>query len=522
MLLPTLRTRASRSLIVVSQRSQFVSPAERLRGNGIVSTRNAYVATQSTLAHLAPELSGPSALSSPTKAAATQSIPTIRWDSSSSLSVTLPSAPFDYITLPNVWLRDTCQCPTCIHPTTRQKTNRTSDVPLDIGVVRAEWIKAQSVSDLGEPEGYGDATNEGWILEVEWDKPIYRHDTTSSGIEGHAISRGANHVSRYSAAILGRLASPKATEAFYQADVLQMRPWLREDLLRPHHSNADNHAERPSTLFIPYSDLLSSKATLLHALKQLTQYGFVVFIGVPTTVPFAGSGDDWELRRVANFISHVRATFYGALWDVKKVGESKNVAYTDLDLDLHMDLLYLSSPPRYQLLHCLRNRNVIGGRSLFVDGIYAAQTLYNEDRKAFEALRDTDVRFHYHNDGHHLTKIHRTFVVDPNSNTSMPNITAINYSPPFQAPLSLQTTPPEFYPALQKFAALLRRPEARYEFLMQEGDVVCFDNRRVLHARGAFTDSPESVRWLKGAYVEADDIVDKVRVLEGMSKRGLI
>lgn len=176
------------------------------------------------------------------------------------------------------------------------------------------------------------------------------------------------------------------------------------------------------------------------------------------------------------------------------------------------------------MLHCLRNRNVIGGKSLFVDGIHAAQTLYQEDREAFDVLRDTDVRFHYHNDGHHLTHLHKTISVDPSpdSATLMPNITAVNYSPPFQAPLPLQTTPPDFYPALQKLAALTRRPEARYELLMQEGDVVCFDNRRVLHARSAFTDAPESVRWLKGAYVEADDVVDKVRVLEGMSKQGLI
>jgi len=103
----------------------------------------------------------------------------------------------------------------------------------------------------------------------------------------------------------------------------------------------------------------------------------------------------------------------------------------------------------------------------------------------------------------------------------MPRITAINYSPPFQAPLSLSETPLDFYPALQKFAALLRRPEGRWEFLLKEGDLVIFDNRRLLHARSAFSDieprkasaTDEPTRWLKGTYIEADVVLDQIRVL---------
>lgn len=49
-----------------------------------------------------------------------------------------------------------------------------------------------------------------------------------------------------------------------------------------------------------------------------------------------------------------------------------------------------------------------------------------------------------------------------------------------------------------------------------------FDNRRVLHARTAFTDKEgsevladgEPNRWLKGCYIEADALVDRVRVLK--------
>lgn len=59
-------------------------------------------------------------------------------------------------------------------------------------------------------------------------------------------------------------------------------------------------------------------------------------------------------------------------------------------------------------------------------------------------------------------------------------------------------------------------------YTLREGDAVLFDNRRVLHARTAFTDGPpggkearegETNRWLKGCYLEADTILDRGRVL---------
>lgn len=140
--------------------------------------------------------------------------------------------------------------------------------------------------------------------------------------------------------------------------------------------------------------------------------------------------------------------------------------------------------------------------------------LRSEDPEAFHLLATTDVAFWYVNDGHHLERKHKTIVVDPTTQ----QVTAVNYSPPFQAPLPFNT-PKEFYPAFQKFAALLRRPEARYEYMLKEGDLVVFDNRRVLHARRAFkehggTQDGGPNRWLKGCYVEADAVLDRLRTLK--------
>lgn len=142
----------------------------------------------------------------------------------------------------------------------------------------------------------------------------------------------------------------------------------------------------------------------------------------------------------------------------------------------------------------------------------------------FKLLCDTPVDFHYINDGHHLRYTHPTIALTPSYLRSqdddlsgIPEISHVNYSPPFQAPLPINT-PPSFYSALALFADRLRDPANRFEYTLKEGDAVIFDNRRSLHARTGFKEwedderpsnvpkplDGESSRWLKGCYLEAD------------------
>lgn len=180
---------------------------------------------------------------------------------------------------------------------------------------------------------------------------------------------------------------------------------------------------------------------------------------------------------------------------------------------------YLEHPPRYQILHCLRNR-VQGGQSIFVDAVHCAALLRNTRPSDFDVLTNTPVPFHYINDGHHLQREHPTIeLANPAFGAPPGTISHINYSPPFQAPL-LPSTPDTFYPALRRFAEALDDPSNVYRYTLQEGDAVIFDNRRILHSRTAFSDidgqekEGETNRWLKGCYLEADDLLDRRRILE--------
>ncbi|KAF9484101.1 gamma-butyrobetaine hydroxylase [Pholiota conissans] len=363
---------------------------------------------------------------------------------------------------PYIWLRDACQSEACVHPSTRQKLFKTSDLPVDIAPAAGE---------------------EGVRL-------------TAKGVD---ILWADGHQSSFSRKFLACHARPEALAEYHHDNHIGEEAWTRASI------------SRMSDLFVDYEGLNTPKG-LVDAITQLAKYGLLFVRGVPNKET---ASEKCELKALAERFGEIRPTFYGLLWDVVNLRDSKNIAYTNLDLGLHMDLLYFQHPPRYQILHCLRNQ-VVGGTSIFVDALHAAGVLRHTLPEDFAVLTQTPVSYHYVNDGHHLHREHPTIQLTPSGN----DIAHINYSPPFQAPLPL-STPREFYPALRRFAELLNDEKNTYEYTLREGDAVLFDNRRVLHARTAFSERPgqeagvdgEPNRWLKGCYLEADAVLDRMRVL---------
>ena len=69
------------------------------------------------------------------------------------------------------------------------------------------------------------------------------------------------------------------------------------------------------------------------------------------------------------------------------------------------------------------------------------------------------------------------------------------------------------YEALMTLQRLLREPEMALRFSYRPGDLVIFDNRRLLHARDAF-DGGEGSRWLQGCYLERDEVRSRYRMLQ--------
>lgn len=361
-----------------------------------------------------------------------------------------------------VWLRDSCKCLMCIDPSNKQKLFQTSDIPSDIDISKGEVLPDES-------------------YKVTW----------SNDIQGYE----ENHVSIY----------PKK---FFEVD--GRRKVLEHTACTPYHY-WDKAIISEKVKFIDFDQYMSQESALWDVLEQLRKFGLVFIRGVPAS--------ETAVERIGSRIGPLRHTFYGQTWDVKSVPQAKNIAYTHQYLGLHMDLLYMDNPPYLQLLHCIQN-SCEGGSSLFSDSFAAAQKLRQDDPDAFQSLVRYPVPYHYENAGEHY-HADRPVIALQKMKGKEKTIKHINWSPPFQGQYLLANAfePKSVEPfrshhgAMKKFAAHIEAPENVYEYRMEEGDCVIFNNRRVLHARRAF-DISSGNRWLKGAYLDCDVYKSRWRVLQ--------
>ncbi|PWW79210.1 Clavaminate synthase-like protein [Tuber magnatum] len=369
----------------------------------------------------------------------------------------------------NIFLRDACACAYCVDPSTQQKLFQTSDIPQDVRPLTAMTLDDGALRVTWDPET---------------DIPV-------------ANPRRTNHTSLYSAEFLLRYSDRR--------HVVRHRFNDRSVVLW------DRDVMESDVIWLDWEEYFSSDDEGLHtALKALSVYGLFFLKNVPS--------EESSVERIAQRIGPLKSTFYGKTWDVRSLPESKNIAYTSLNLGLHMDLLYFSSPPGVQFLHCLKN-TVTGGESYFADSFRAATAVRMTSHSLWNSLLTYPVPYHYHNDGHHYHHVHPVVVLDDTDYRVNKRISHVNYSPPFQAAFEDAPTDPLFagrfrlfLRALEMFADGVGNPKAQFDITLSEGVCAVFANRRVLHARRAF-DPSSGERWLKGTYVDTDAFLSKVRVL---------
>ncbi|KAI8960096.1 Clavaminate synthase-like protein [Daldinia sp. FL1419] len=345
------------------------------------------------------------------------------------------------IVLDRHWLRDACRCSECVNPDSGQKNFGTCDVPPDLP------ISEVTIAEDGN-------------LKVVWE-----NDFMSSG----------SHTSYYSDFYL------KVSQSEYELPGATL--WDRAIFER-------------DRLTIDYNDWIAGEHGFLSGLHRLYTHGLIFLRNVPYS--------EESVITIANQIGNLQETFYGRTWDVRSKPNAENVAYTNAFLGLHQDLLYVHDTPRLQFLHCLEN-TCEGGESMFSDGTRASHLMEFGPRIPFEYLLSRNVRYRYDKHGHHYQQ-------------SRPIITKINkyqhlvaWSPPFQASnqrISKSATGSlhhrEWLEAATAFRHLLEDRHWMYQYRMQPGECVIFDNLRVLHGRKQF-DTSSGSRWFKGAYI-ADDV----------------
>jgi len=191
----------------------------------------------------------------------------------------------------------------------------------------------------------------------------------------------------------------------------------------------------------------------------------------------------------------VIGTHFGRIEDLRTDNTTNSntdqLGYTDAAIDLHTDQPFLDSVPRYQLLQGIRSADE-GGDTLLADAKAAFDYLESLDRDAAERILSTPVRFHRRQRSFEreviapiITRRGGGFQVRSSYFTVAP------YRLPFNEMES-------WYRAHDRFVRLLRDPRHHYRLRLAPGDVLIYDNHRMVHGRTAF----RGPRWVRGVYFE--------------------
>jgi gamma-butyrobetaine dioxygenase len=315
--------------------------------------------------------------------------------------------------------------------------------------------------------------------------PVISSATLGSGdvVEVRFAEGEGCHVSRYSKGWLRKHAcSPDA--------LLERQPALQL-------WGTDVAARLPT---VEYDDYMHTDAGLRAWIEAWQTHGIVLLRGVPEQ-----SG---KLLDVARRIGPVRASNFGEYYDVVSMPNPNASAYTAMGLELHTDLANWRSPPDAQLLFCLKN-TATGGESVFADGFKVAQDLRVADPAAFALLSSNPVEFRFHDASCDIRASAPTIALDHEG-----RVTRVRFNNWLRSTMIVpEPLVGPLYSALEKFWRMLRDPRNNLNLRLEPGNLIAYNNNRVLHGRRAF-DARSGERHLQGCYLNQEDLESILRLLD--------
>ncbi|KAM8964929.1 trimethyllysine dioxygenase, mitochondrial [Sarcophilus harrisii] len=260
--------------------------------------------------------------------------------------------------------------------------------------------------------------------------------------------------------------------------------------------------QQAQVLPVDFQSFLETKDGLKEFLQNFLLYGIAFVENVPPTQE--------DTEKLAGRISLIRETIYGRMWYFTSDFSRGDTAYTKLALDRHTDTTYFQEPCGIQVFHCLKHEGT-GGRTLLVDGFYAAERVLQRAPADFDLLSKVPLKHEYienvgecHN---HMIGVGPVLNIHP-WNKELYLIRYNNYDRAV-----INTVPYDvvhrWYAAHRTLTTELRRPENELWIKLKPGKALFIDNWRVLHGRESFT----GYRQLCGCYLTRDDVLNTARFL---------
>jgi len=234
-------------------------------------------------------------------------------------------------------------------------------------------------------------------------------------------------------------------------------------------------------------------------LRDFRTYGFAFIENAP-----AAPG---VVEALCNWLGYVRDVAFGRVREIRSEPSYDNVAFTSRDVKPHIDGSNYIYPYEVQFLHCIEN-GAVGGDSDIVDGFAVAEKLKAADPSAFDILTRVKVPYKIGAGDHDIR--HSAPVIELDRDGALH---FIRFSNQQRRILSIPFDDVEpFYAAYAKFSEMINSADNRMHFRFKPGEVLMFDNHRMLHARDAF-EPDTGRRHMQLATADMDMVDSKFRRL---------
>ena len=146
---------------------------------------------------------------------------------------------------------------------------------------------------------------------------------------------------------------------------------------------------------------------------------------------------------------------------------------------------------------------------MFADGFRVAEDLRAQSPEFFELLAEQPVEFRFHDVGCDIRASAPMLAVD-----SQGSLTRIRFNNWLRSSLKVpEELVVPMYQAMAALWTLLRDPRYHLNLKLNPGELIAYDNNRILHGRKSF-DPGSGERHLQGCYMNMEDLDSALRVLD--------
>ncbi len=245
-----------------------------------------------------------------------------------------------------------------------------------------------------------------------------------------------------------------------------------------------------------HDDFMSDNG-LKQWLGHIQRNGFVLVSGVSATAD--------ATKELMERMAYVRNSIFGgfSVWD-NELENPDDTAFTSLAIEPHTDGTYVHDAPGLQTLHCLK-KDSVGGENQLVDGLAIAEKIRAEYPDYFEILSSINIPGRYIKTDTYLEA--KRPLIRLNDQGEVVQVSFNNHD---RAPFRLDNdSMNQFYEAYKVFHNLANDKSRQFQFMLEPGTVLTFDNWRVLHARASLT----GYRQLCGGYHNREDFESRLRLI---------